>query len=153
MIKLIVAHDENKGIGKNNSIPWHISEEFKFFKNTTMGSCCIMGRKTWESLPSKPLKGRCNIFISNTMKQISDAFTCSSLEEAIIKTGKNAFLIGGSKIYEQALNLNIVDEIYASEIKGNYNCDTFFPNLNPNDWNKVELFLSEKFNTFKYLRK
>ena len=153
MIKIIVAHDENRGIGKDNKIPWHIPEEFKFFKSTTIGNCCIMGRKTWDSLPFKPLKNRCNIVVSNTIQSLPDAFVCSSLQEAILKTGNNAFIIGGSKIYDEALSLNIVDEIYASEIKGKYDCDTFFPALDLNIWNKVELYLNDKFSVFKYLRK
>lgn len=153
MIKIIVAYDENRGIGKGNKIPWHISEEFQFFKNTTMGNCCIMGRKTWDSLPFKPLKGRCNIVVSNTIQSLSNAFVCSSLQEAVLKTGNNAFIIGGSKIYEEALNLNIVDEIYASEIKGYHDCDTFFPQLYLDNWNKVEINLTDKFNVFKYLKK
>lgn len=152
MIKIIVAYDENRGIGKDNKIPWHISEEFKFFKSTTIGECCVMGRKTWESLPVKPLKNRCNIVISNTIQSLPDAFICSSLKEAILKTGNNCFIIGGSKIYDEALKLNVVDEIYASEIKGKHYCDTYFPNLNLDDWNKVELYLNDKFNVFKYLR-
>jgi dihydrofolate reductase len=153
MIKIIVAHDENRGIGKDNKIPWHIPEEFKFFKSTTIGNCCIMGRKTWDSLPFKPLKNRCNIVVSNTIQSLPDAFVCSSLQEAILKTGNNAFIIGGIKIYDEALSLNIVDEIYTSEIKGKYDCDTFFPALDLNIWNKVELYLNDKFSVFKYLRK
>lgn len=153
MIKIIVAYDENRGIGKDNKIPWHIPEEFKFFKSTTIGNCCIMGRKTWDSLPLKPLKNRCNIVVSNTMQYLPDAFVCSSLQEAILKTGNNAFVIGGSKIYDEALSLNVVDEIYASEIKGKYDCDTYFPALDLNVWNKVELYLNDKFSVFKYLRK
>lgn len=153
MIKIIVAYDENRGIGKDNKIPWHISDEFKFFKSTTNGSCCVMGRKTWESLPFKPLKNRCNIVVSNTIQSLPDAFVCSSLQEAILKTGNNCFIIGGNKIYDEALKLNIVDEIYASEIKGKYDCDTYFPILNLDDWCKVELYLNDKFNVFKYLKK
>ena len=153
MIKIIVAHDENRGIGKDNKIPWHIPEEFKFFKTTTIGNCCIMGRKTWDSLPFKPLKNRCNIVVSNTIQSLPDAFVCSSLQEAVLKTGNNAFIIGGSKIYDEALSLNIIDEIYVSEIKGQYDCDTFFPTLDLSIWNKVELYLNDKFSVFKYLRK
>lgn len=153
MIKIIVAHDENRGIGKDNKIPWHIPEEFKFFRTTTTGSCCIMGRKTWDSLPFKPLKNRCNIVVSNTIQSLPDAFVCCYLQEAVLKTGNNAFIIGGSKIYDEALNSNIVDEIYVSEIKGKYDCDTYFPILDLNIWNKVELYLNDKFNVFKYLRK
>lgn len=153
MIKIIVAHDENRGIGKDNKIPWHIPEEFKFFKSTTTGNCCVMGRKTWDSLPFKPLKNRCNIVVSNTIQSLPDAFVCCSLQEAVLKTGNNAFIIGGSKIYDEALSLNIVDEIYVSEIKGQYDCDTYFPILDLNIWNKVELYLNDKFNVFKYLRK
>ena len=82
-IHLIWAQDQNGGIGQNGKLPWHISEDLKNFKSLTINSTIIMGRKTWDSLPIKPLPNRKNIILSRK-KQLGD-FTYSSFEECIEK--------------------------------------------------------------------
>ena len=159
MITIIVAYDENRVIGNNGTIPWRIPEDFKHFKETTIGCPCIMGRRTWDSLPEmfKPLPKRPNIVVTTKTYEMSledtsgyksglqrDCVWCpfnqpsltyvSSLERAIefCKVSypeKEIFIIGGSQIYNQALSNNLVDRILASEVKGTHDGDTFFPEL------------------------
>lgn len=114
-IALIAAHTDNLVIGKNNSIPWHYSEDLKRFKRLTMGHPIIMGRKTFESIGSKPLPGRENIVISRT--QTFDNVTCfQSVDDAIQATKNNdtIFIIGGSQLYQETLNK--ADLLYITEV-------------------------------------
>src|SRR5450759_2995373 len=104
MISIIVAVSEDWGIGKDNELLWHISEDLKRFKRLTMGNTVIMGKRTWESLPRKPLPGRKNIVLTDNPKEsIADAVTAYSLEDALAKCEKNEeiFIIGGGSIYRQ----------------------------------------------------
>ena len=106
-IHLIWAQDKNGGIGENGQLPWHISEDLKKFKEITLNSTVIMGRKTWESLPIKPLPNRNNIILSS--KKQSDGITAMSLEDCmmILKRMKvnKIFIIGGRSIYKLFYNL------------------------------------------------
>jgi dihydrofolate reductase len=138
MINIIVAHTKNRGIGIGNRLPWTLPSDMIRFKQKTIGkgnNSVIMGRKTWDSIPenSRPLESRHNIVISNTLKQ-SDKYTlCTSIEEALRVSYKRQYdetwIIGGERIYEQALNTNIIDKIYVTNIYNDTVCDTFFPPL------------------------
>jgi len=129
-IELIWAQDENGGIGKNGKLPWHISEDLQNFKKITAGFPIIMGRKTWESLPFKPLPRRRNIILSS--QAIKGAEVYNSIDDCCKKlegdSVEKIFVIGGRKIYESfyprasVLHLTMVSEI----VKG---IDTFFPIL------------------------
>lgn len=128
-ISIIVACDENRGIGKNGKIPWHIPEDLKRFKKITMGHPVIMGRKTFKSI-GKPLAGRTNIIITRDRKfKIPNCITVHSIKEAIDKAKKldkeEVFIIGGAQIYKQAMVF--ADRLYLTKVKGNYDADTFFP--------------------------
>ena len=148
-INLIVAFDTFNGIAKNNQIPWSIKEDINFFQDTTTRkyisdklNVIIMGKNTWKSLPvtSKGLKNRITIIISTTLDQDeldkeninkTEIYLVKSLEEALslcqrIEPGK-IFICGGHTIYKSALEKKIIDEIYLTNIEGNYNCDVFFP--------------------------
>lgn len=137
---LIVAVDSRNGIGIHGDLPWHIAEDLKYFKATTLGCPVIMGRKTYDSLPFKPLKGRLNIVLSRNCGEIPGAVVCSSLEEAYLEAGKSGcdkcFVIGGAAVYAQALG--DMDRLYIThvntEVKG---ADAFFPEINPNDWDVI----------------
>lgn len=140
MYSLIVAKDIKQGIGKNGYIPWHYSEDMKHFRKITSYSpnskqnVVIMGRKTWESIPEefKPLKNRINIIISKSYKDVSNCIICNNILDVLRfidknkKTINHAFVIGGSTIYKQFLDLNIISKLYITEIHSNYDCDTFF---------------------------
>jgi dihydrofolate reductase len=139
MIYIIVAVDQNNGIGKDGSMPWHFTKELKNFAHTTrtthdpeLHNTVIMGRKTWESIPEKfrPLPGRNNIVLTRNAELKADgAKVLTSLEEAIdsAEHSEKIFIIGGGSIYEQALKLPNLQGIYLTRIHKAYDCDTFFP--------------------------
>ena len=137
---IIVAYDENRLIGRNNDLPWPpIKEDMKLFKERTTGGSVIMGRKTWDSIPEKfrPLPNRKNIVISSTMappeKLGPDGpYMAQSPKVASILAdflSPRVFIIGGAQIYKSALESSFVDRIIASEIKGKFEGDTYFPQL------------------------
>jgi len=149
-INLIVAVDSVGGIGKDNKLPWPpIIEDFTYFKNMTQDSIVIMGRKTWESLPVKPLPNRVNFVISNTLpyskivcRSLSDAlercYRLQNIQSPLLRSSipkyDKIFIIGGTKIYEEALTsfYDYLQTIYMTVINGNFQCDTFFPILHQN---------------------
>lgn len=131
---IIVAIDEENGIGKNNTIPWRNKQDLLNFKTITIGNgnnAIVMGRKTYESLPKsmRPLPNRRNIVI--TTQNIPEVETVSSLPQALTLCANNdkIFVIGGTQLYEDAINnySYLCNEVIISLIKGKYNCDTFFP--------------------------
>lgn len=130
---IITAIDEERGIGKDGDIPWHYSEDMKFFKEQTMGNPVVMGRKTYESLPEdyRPLPGRKNIVLTRSDKTFHESVSkANSLEEAFEVAEENSdkvFIAGGSSVYEQSLPH--VDRIIITEIPDIYDCDRFFPEL------------------------
>lgn len=130
MISLIVAMDRNGLIGSQGKLPWSIKSEMKHFQEITTGCVCIFGRKTWESLPEKPLSRRVNIVVSSTLDDQYGNVICSTLDRAITTSRQywpsmEIFICGGSSLYKEALPF--VDRIYLSYIYGNYEGDTFFP--------------------------
>ena len=139
MISLIAALSENHVIGKNNTLPWHLPDDMKYFMQTTKGHFVIMGRKNYQSLPEKfrPLPNRTNIVV--TRQQNFDAPGCQiahSLKEAIEMAARanepEVFLIGGSEIYQRGLLL--ADRLYLTEIKSIINGDVYFPPFDRSAW-------------------
>ena len=143
-ISLIVAAADNNVIGGDNKMLWHIPEDFKHFKNVTMGKPCIMGRKTFESIVAslgKPLPGRVNIVVSRKNPQYEGALTVKDLDEAFDQAGKvegvsEIMVIGGAQIYAQALPR--ADRIYLTRVHQSPEGDATFPALNEDDWEIVE---------------
>ena len=151
IISILVAADPNGVIGKDNTIPWHISDDLKLFKRRTLGSTIIMGRNTWDSLPKKPLSGRANIVVSRNIKELSGAICCSSLEEAISKsTTEDVFIIGGEQIYNLTLKLNLANRIILSRVRKKYEGNKFFHV--PEDWRQVEKDVFPDFDVIYYSR-
>ena len=142
MISAIVAVDENWGIGFNGELLEKIPEDMKRFKKLTKGNVVVMGRKTWDSLPIKPLPDRLNLIISR-QAQFVGMFTVSiGMEEAMVRASMASkdpedewFIIGGGQIYKEFLPF--CDRVYVTKIfKSHDNVDTFFPNLDePEEWN------------------
>jgi dihydrofolate reductase len=139
---IVVAVDLELGIGKNNNLPWRLPGDMKFFKTLTSTAAegkrnaVIMGRKTWESLPSKskPLPNRLNIVVStqSDYQLPEDVLLADSLEKALeLAEAESAvdqtFVIGGAQIYETAIDDPNVDKIYLTEVYGSFDCDKFFP--------------------------
>ncbi|MFC2134896.1 dihydrofolate reductase [Bacteroidota bacterium] len=146
---IIVAAAENNVIGKDGMIPWHSKEDMKHFKTTTMGFPIIMGRKTFDSL-GKPLKGRLNIVISRNSdykNEFEDVLTFNQLDEAFIRCEadnyEKVFIIGGGEIYKEALK--IADEIIITKMNLQVEGDTYFPQINPENW---KLISEERFDEF-----
>ncbi len=142
IVSLIVAMDKNRLIGNKNKLPWKNSADLKYFKSMTVGKAVIMGRKTFESLNLPDgLSDRLNIVIStnaNNMESTKNVRYYSSLLDCLvdlnIKKISEAVVIGGAKIYKEAIEKNVVDKMYISYITGDYTGDTYFPDLNENDW-------------------
>lgn len=158
MISIVVAYDENRGIGYKGGFPWagqvDMSEDMRWFKELTQDSFVIMGRKTWDSLPLKPLPNRWNIILSRTMCPTQligedNVRVYRSLDSAINicqnhlhpVNSQEIFIIGGEQIYRQALELGVVDRIYFTQVWGIFKSDTFFPSIPTSkyDWTYVPL--------------
>jgi dihydrofolate reductase len=129
MIKAILACDQEWGIGKNGALPWpHNSADLKWFKQHTNNSTIVMGRKTWESLPVKPLPNRENIVVTSGLIKGPDVVVdMRSFYKILpqIKFQKDVWIIGGAQLIEHCLD--IIDEFYLSRIQCIYDCDTFLP--------------------------
>lgn len=123
--KAIAAMSENRIIGNQGDIPWHLPEDFKWFKKTTMGDILVMGRKTYESI-GRPLPGRQTYVISRTPQSI-EGVTCIQSLDALkkIETDKTIWVAGGGEIYKQMLPL--CDELYLSRIHRTVQGDAEFP--------------------------
>ncbi|MDJ1470153.1 dihydrofolate reductase [Cytophagaceae bacterium DM2B3-1] len=136
-ISIIAAFTENRVLGKDNQLIWHLPEDLKNFKRLTSGHPIIMGRKTFESL-GRPLPNRTNIIITrNPDYQATGCMIVSSLEEAIQKATnidrEEVFVIGGGEIYTQALPL--ADTMYLTHVHTTLEGDTLFPVFSSQEWN------------------
>jgi dihydrofolate reductase len=124
-IVLVVAVAQNGVIGKDGAIPWHISDDMKRFKALTLGHTVVMGRKTWDSLPKKPLPGRINVVVTRQEDwQADGAVRASSLGHATAGTSGTVMVIGGAEIYERALPL--ATRIELTEIHKDFDGDSRF---------------------------
>lgn len=135
---LIVAVDENNGIGKANKLPWHLPADLKHFKLLTTGHPIIMGRKTFESI-GKALPNRRNIVVSRQGDYLAaDAQVVSTLEDALrlCEDEEEAFIIGGAQIFELAISN--ADILYLTIIHHQFDADTFFPKIDKETWKEVE---------------
>lgn len=154
MISFIVAMDKNRVIGQDNQLPWHLPEDLKFFKRTTMGHPIVMGRKTFDSI-GRPLPGRENIIITRNrdytrrdcivFHTLDDFFTYCEREPQ-----EEYFVIGGAEIFKQLLSE--ADRLYITEIHELFDGDTFFPELDLNRWQLVsrEKGLKDEKNPYDY---
>jgi len=139
MITIIVAVDSNNAIGYRNNLLVHLPGDLKRFKKITMGHCVIMGKKTWESLPKKPLEGRKNIVLTDNELDCFDcAETARSIDEALncCDSGREVFVIGGGSIYRQFMPL--ADRLMVTHIHKKFRADTFFPFIDPGVWYVAE---------------
>ncbi|MEQ8471103.1 MAG: dihydrofolate reductase [Marinoscillum sp.] len=142
IISMIAAMGSNRVIGKDNDIPWYLPDDFQYFKRTTQGHYVLMGRKNFESLPPKfkPLPHRPNVVITRNRAYVAEgAEVVNSLEEAIELAKSNneeeVFIIGGGEIYK--LGLAYADQIYLTEINGDFEGDTIFPEFNKSEWTET----------------
>ncbi len=140
-LSAITAIAKNNIIGKDNTLPWHLPADMRFFKKTTMGHVVIMGRKTYESF-KKALPGRTNIVITRQKGyELADAIVVHSLQEGIDKAkaieNEEAFILGGAQIYEQSLP--VLDRLYLTRIYEDFEGDTAFPAFNAGEWEMTSI--------------
>lgn len=158
MLSLIVAMAENRTIGINNNLPWHLPNDLQYFKKVTMGKPIIMGRKTYESI-GRPLPGRRNIVITRqTGYTQAGVDVVSSLSEAIqlgedialVEGHEEVFVIGGAEIYQQALNY--ADRLYITHVLADVEGDAFFPSIDWSQYQEIERkdFKAEGHNPYDY---
>jgi len=152
-ISIIVAIASNNAIGKNNELLWHISKDLKRFKELTQGHYIVMGKKTYYSLPVRPLKNRTNMVISDVYgEQIDNCLMAYSIEDAVEKMDpeNENFIIGGGSIYKQFLS--IADTLYITRVHKTFDADTFFPEISLAEWKLVDKndVLEDPQNDFTY---
>lgn len=139
MISLLVAHDPDRVIGKENQLPWHIPEDLAYFKRVSMGKGIVMGRKTFESI-GRPLPGRLNIVVTRNPEFQAEGVTVAhTLNEAIEKAKAyhdEVMIIGGAEIFRLALGM--ADRMYITFIQKHFEGDTFFP-LYGDEWKLTEV--------------
>ncbi|CAM4379456.1 MAG: dihydrofolate reductase [Paenibacillus macerans] len=137
-ITLIWAMAQNGVIGRNNQLPWRLPADLKFFKAQTMGKTMIMGRKTWESMGSKPLPGRHSVVLTqDTSYRAEGADVVHTLEEALRyeKEGEELMVIGGAGVFR--FFLPVADKLLVTRIDEDIEGDVFFPSLNWEDFDLV----------------
>jgi dihydrofolate reductase len=157
-LSTIVAIANNRVIGINNTLPWHLPEDLKRFRALTMGHHIIMGRKTYDSL-GRLLPGRTTVIVTrNPDYKVEGALTANSLADAIAlcKNDDEAFLIGGAELYQDGLRHS--DKLYITEIDLDVAGDAHFPDFDSSQWKEIarEAHVSEqglKFNYVTYQRK
>ena len=155
---IIVAFSKNRGIGFKNNLPWSIRSDLIKFRRFTIGegnNAIIMGKNTWESLPHSPLSSRDNLILSKTLSIDKEIFneklnknyvskTFNSIENILDycqdRNYDNVWIIGGSQIYNQFLETNLltISEIYVTYIDAEFECDSFFPVLEHTKYRSVE---------------
>lgn len=154
MIKILVACDENRVIGKDNQLIWHLPADLKRFKSLTTGHVILMGRKTYESI-GKPLPNRTTIVITRQADfQAEGTITAHSVDEAILKakslSREDIFIVGGAEIY--TLSLALADQILLTQLHDIFEGDAYFPEVSAETWEIVarERGLTDEKNPFQY---
>ncbi len=134
ILSMIVAHADNRVIGKDNDMPWHLPADLAYFKKTTLGKPIIMGRKTYQSI-GRPLPGRKNIVISRDSEYRAEGVeVVGSVEAALalVSDAEEVMVIGGGAIYKHCLP--VAQRLYITHIDGNIDGDTYFPEYDLKEW-------------------
>lgn len=137
MITIIAAAGQNNELGKDNDLVWHLPDDFKRFKQLTTGHYIIMGRKTFESFP-KPLPNRTHVVITRNKAYTKEgAVVVHSLDAALLKSASDLqpFVIGGGEIYTMAME--VADKIELTRVHGSFNADTYFPDIDKDQWELI----------------
>ncbi len=143
-LAIVVAIAENGVIGRDNGMPWRLSGDMAFFKRVTMGKPVVMGRKTWESLPRKPLPGRPNIVVTrDETYEAEGAEVFTDVAEAVARGidlakesgAEEVSVIGGAQIYAETIDA--CDRLYITEVHATPEGDTHFPAFDPSAWREV----------------
>jgi dihydrofolate reductase len=138
-ISIIVAVAKNWAIGKNNQLLWHIPADLKRFKQITLGHQLIMGKLTYLSLPKRPLANRTSIVVTDNREETFEGcITVYSIQQALdlCNDREETFIIGGGSVYRQFLPY--ANKLYLTVVHKDFEADTFFPEIDTNQWNLVE---------------
>lgn len=150
-LSIIVAMSKNRVIGKDNKMPWHLSNDLKNFKKITIGKTIVMGRLTYDSI-GKPLPERKNIVLSRNLID-SNVFIFDNFEEVLnfTKDEDEVFIIGGQDIYSQTIDK--VNKLYLTTIDANIEGDKYFPEIDISKWKKIrsENFSKDQNNTHNFV--
>ena len=167
IVSLIAAVAENGAIGKDNDLIWHLPDDMRFFRDTTVGHFVIMGRKNYDSIPEKyrPLAKRTNVIVTRKANfEAPDCLVVNSIEEGIeaarCQGDEEVFIIGGGQIYKQALEDDLVDILYLTHVKESFDADVYFPKFDTSQWKRKLLSSHEKdekhsfsFDIYQYVKK
>ena len=138
-ISIVAAVGDNLAIGKSNNLPWHLPADLKHFKQLTTGHAVVMGKRTFESLPNGPLPNRKNIILTSVMSEgVNEGyFEADSMEDALFlcEHEEQVFIIGGETLYKQWIDK--VDSMYITWIHKKFCADTYFPEINFENWEEV----------------
>lgn len=137
MISIIVAMDENRLIGSNNDLPWHLPADLKRVKQLTTGHAIILGRKNYQSI-GKPLPDRLNIILSGDPNfQAPGCIVVDSIESAVHAAGdRDIFIFGGARVYQQMYAL--AQRMYLTLVHHKFDGDVYFPDYDAGDWVEME---------------
>lgn len=143
IISLIYAASENNVIGKDNTLPWHLPADMKYFKGKTIGHCIVTGRKNYDSIPEKfrPLPDRTNIIVTHQKNYIApNTIIVNTIPDALKmaeqKGETECFIIGGADIFRQTIHL--ANKIYLTKIHHSFEGDTFAPELDLKQWKEIK---------------
>ncbi|MBP6015415.1 MAG: dihydrofolate reductase [Candidatus Promineofilum sp.] len=139
-IAYVVAMDDNRLIGRNNALPWRLPDDMAWFRQQTLGKPCIMGRKTYDSLPVRfrPLPGRLNIVITRNMDyEAPGAIVVHSMEDALRAAGEveEIVIVGGADLFRRLMP--VVDRLYLTQVHGAAEGDVFFPEYDRAQWQEI----------------
>lgn len=161
---LLVAWDKNRLIGSKNTLPWKIKADLKLFKERTMNHTLVMGRSTWESLGCKPLPGRQHVVLSRNWQESPSKIDyvqvhyLSNLREALTYAGKlycdqrDVFIIGGAQIYKSALDKGLADSMIVTQVNGEHEGDTYFPDFDESQWDRKIQMSCPEFDVVEYTK-
>lgn len=142
-VSLVVAMDLQRGIGKDNDLMWHLPADMQFFKQTTLNNIIVTGRKNYESIPERfrPLANRENAILTrNPTYKPANCAIFHSLESCLKhyeqESERTIFIIGGGQIFEEAIEKNVVDEMYITFVEHVFEADVFFPLVDFSKWNE-----------------
>lgn len=140
-LSIIVAIAQNGAIGKDNDLLWHLGSDLKRFKKLTMGHPVVMGRKTWDSLPKRPLHGRQNIVMTNNPDFTAEGATAVRSINDLFRTLKGCheevFIIGGASIYKALIPFT--HRLYITRVYRDFEADVYFPTIDMSDFTLVKL--------------
>ena len=141
-VSIIVAMSKNRVIGRDNDMPWHLSDDLKNFKKITINNTIIMGRLTYDSI-GRPLPERKNIVLSRSLVD-PKVTVLNNLEEAlkVSRNEKEIFIIGGADLYSQTIN--IANKLYLTSINHEISGDKYFPDFDVDQWDRVESYSYKK---------